>query len=113
MATRILRQTFTNSGSDTVNSNEGPLSPPSAIKWTIVELRPAFYGAGYMDGYFDTEKYHTIDSNDVDQYGKPHVIALDVVQPHQYKLQLTDTSGSGGTNIVDVVIEESPQSGTQ
>lgn len=111
MATRIFRQTFTNAGADTVDANEGPLTPPSGIKWTIVELRLAGGGAGKVECFFDTELYHTIDQEVTNQFGKPDTLALDIVQPHQYRQRFTDTSGGANNSVLEVVVEESPQSG--
>lgn len=112
MATRITRVSATVAGSASGTALTGsPLTPPTGLKWTIVELRPTFEGAGQVDFYFDTELYHTVDSEDVNQYGKPQTVALDVVQPHQYRILGTDRSGSNNLIIVDIVYEESPQSG--
>ncbi len=110
MATRIIKRTYVLLANDVDKAaTEGPLSPPSGLKWTIVEIRLAMDGAGEMKGKFDTELYHEIDEEDTVQFGTPQICALDVVQPHQYNISFTDTSGAGNTARATIVVEESAQ----
>jgi hypothetical protein len=112
MATRIFTLLATlGAGDQNTELTGSPLSPPSGIKWTIVELRVENAMDSHVDGYFDTEKYHTIYQEDVNQHSQPHVVALDVVQPHAYHVFASDDSGGGGDVKVTIVVEESPQTG--
>jgi len=112
MATRIIPLTITLAANDAqIAMTGGPLSPPSGIKWTVVELRVAMGDLGYIQFYFDSELYHTVYQSQVDQYGKPETLALDIIQPHQYRILATDLGGVGQDVVVQVVVEESPQSG--
>lgn len=92
---------------------EGPLSPPTGLIWTIVELRPDADIDNLFRGFYDTEEYHDIGSEDTDTYGHPHVVALDVIQPHYYTCKWDDEGGAGGDVKCTVVIEESIQSGVR
>src|ERR687885_392032 len=113
MATRKFRLSDTLTGSQSNKTVSGsPLAPPSGIKWTVVEVRPAFGSSGKLDLYFDTELYHTFSDTVTTQYSQPRVIALDIVQPHQLRVLATDESGSSNTIDVEITIEESPQSGS-
>jgi hypothetical protein len=87
---------------------EQNLKPPAGIKWTIVELRVGFSGdTGEWKGNFDTEKYWNGRSElDFLAKGRPHTVALDVVQPHFVEIQAkADTANAVVT--VETVIEES------
>lgn len=106
MATRI----FLIRGSVTTSETElsPTLSPPSGIRWTIVELRPRATASCTVRGYFDTELYHEIRTTVTPgAFPKPHTIALDIQLPHQYKLAAFADSGTQ-TVEVEVVVEESP-----
>lgn len=110
MATRIFRMTATlAAGQSNLEMTGSPLAPPSGIKWTVVELRAAFANDGFVQGFFDTELYHSLDSRVTDQVNAPRVVALDVVQPHRYRVLVSDLSGAGGDVEVEVTAEESPQ----
>lgn len=112
MATRIFRLygTLGVSAADQVLTN-GPLSPPSGIKWTVVEYRPAMGDLGHIDCFFDTELYHTLVQESTNQIAMPRVVALDIVQPHQLRVLATDDSGNGQDVDIEIVVEESPQGG--
>lgn len=108
MATRIIKVVGSLAASAlNIELTGSPLRPPSGLKWTIVELRPFFQGRGFIVGKFDTEQYHEVDQRDVVQYGKPHTIALDIVQPHRYQILGNDESALANALGEDVVIEES------
>ncbi len=109
MATRTIRLLFSVVANALgIELTNAPLAPPSGVKWTVVELRPFFQGRGRVFGKFDTELYHEIDQRDVVQYGMPHQVALDIVQPHKYDVFVDDESGFANAGGEDVVIEESP-----
>lgn len=88
-----------------------PLAPPTGLKWTIAEIRPYFNAAGLIRFFFDTEEYHKVRRQDVVQYGQPHVVALDIVQPHKYVIKGTDLSAAPNEMGATVVLEESPVTG--
>jgi len=60
-----------------------------------------------MQGNFDTELYHDIDSNDINTYHRPHYVALDVNGTHEYSIVMTNNGTASGTLGVDIVVEES------
>lgn len=108
MATRIFKVKKALAASAVNDELTGsPLQPPSGLKWTIVELRPFFGGNGNVKGKFDTEQYHEIDRQDVIQYGKPHTVALDIIQPHKYEIRADDESAAPNTIGETIVVEES------
>lgn len=106
MATRILY--YRKDVGTTETDFDDDVTPPTGIKWTLVEIRPRFSGNGTLRIYFDTELYHTIRSTVTPgAYQKPHTVAIDVAQPHV--LRLTGQADSGTITIeVELVIEESP-----
>lgn len=109
MATRTFRVSVSLTASQlNVEAIGSPLQPASGLKWTIVELRPFFQGRGLYKAKFDTELYHEIDQRDVLQYGKPHTVALDIVQPHKYEIRFDDESAFANAVGADIVVEESP-----
>jgi hypothetical protein len=107
MATRIflLRDASVGTAEKQIGD---PLAPPAGIKWTLVEIRPRFSGAGTLRIRFDTELYYEIRSTVTPgAYAKPHTVALDVAQPH--KLVVTAAADSGTIAVeVELVVEESP-----
>ncbi len=112
MATRIFRFVINLSAGQTNNGQGGnpppfTISPPQGVVRTIVELRPWGTQSFEYQGYYDTELYHDIDSNDINTYHRPHFVGLQVTFTHQYIIQITNTSSSSGTFGVDVVVEES------
>jgi len=112
MATRIKIATKTLlAGANGTEADEGPFTPPTGLVWTIVELRPDSAVANLYRGFYDTEEYHDIDSRDTDTYGKPHVVAIDIIQPHKYTVKWNDNGGAGGDVQATLVIEESRQTG--
>lgn len=112
MATRIKRVSVTlGAGATGTEADEGPITPPTGLVWTIVELRPDSAIANLFRGFYDTEEYHDIGSEDTDTYGKPHVVAIDIIQPHKYTAKWNDEGGAGGDVKATIVIEESRQTG--
>ena len=112
MATRIKRMTATLLAAATgTEADEGPLTPPTGLVWTIVELRPDSLIDNLYRGFYDTEEYHDIGSEDTDTYGKPATVAIDIIQPHKYTVKWNDEGGAGGDVKATVVIEESRQTG--
>lgn len=112
MATRIYRFTVTlNAGqtNDGQGSDPAPfsISPPQGIVRTIVEIRPWGTQPFEYKGYYDTELYHDIDSNDINTYHRPHFVGLQITFTHQYVIQMTNLGTASGTFGVDVVVEES------
>jgi hypothetical protein len=110
MATRIytLQGTIPANTSD-VELTGSPLSPPTGVKWTVVELRPVASADVAFSFFFDTELYHTITYADINLYKKPHTLALDLATPHKYSVRCSNPTASPQDVAVTVVIEESPQ----
>ncbi|MEM3844063.1 hypothetical protein [Metallosphaera sp.] len=111
MATRIFRFTVSlNAGqkNDGVGGDPQPftITPPSGVVRTIVEIRPWGTQPFEYQGYYDTELYHVIDSNDIQTYHRPHFVGLQVTFTHNYNIQMTNLGSSAGTFGVDVVVEE-------
>jgi len=112
MATRIflLRGTSIGTSFTVVNTIDGAdrLTPPAGLKWTLVEIRVALSAAGEWAIYFDTEKYYNGRQElDFGQKGKPHTVALDVVQPHFIQLKAKADTGTITVN-AELVVEEAP-----
>jgi len=112
MATRIFLFKGTSIGTTmtTVNTIDGAdrLTPPSGLKWTLVEIRIAMSAAGEWAIYFDTEKYYNGRQElDFGQTFKPHTVALDIVQPHFIQLKAKADSGTLNIN-AELVVEEAP-----
>jgi len=116
MATRIFRFTISLAAGQANNGASGNPSPftitaPSGINRRIVEIRPWGTQPFEMQGNYDTELYHDIDSNDINTYHRPHYVALDINGTHQYSIVITNNGSSSGTFGVDVVVEESALTG--
>ena len=112
MATRIFRFYITLNAGQANNGTQGSPSPftitaPSGINRRIVEIRPWGTQPFEMQGNFDTELYHDIDSNDINTYHRPHYVALDVNGTHEYSIVMTNNGTASGTLGVDIVVEES------
>ncbi|MEM3828460.1 MAG: hypothetical protein QXP36_04515 [Conexivisphaerales archaeon] len=111
MATRIYRFTVNLNAGQTNNGQGGnpaqfSISPPQGINRTIVEIRPWGTGPFEYQGYYDTELYHDIDSNDINTYHRPHFVGLLITYTHSYIAQMTNLGSSSGTFGVDIVVEE-------
>ena len=116
MATRIFRFTISLAAGQANNGASGNPSPftvtaPSGINRRIVEIRPWGTQPFEMQGNYDTELYHDIDSNDINTYHRPHYVALDINGTHQYSIVITNNGSSSGTFGVDIVVEESALTG--
>jgi len=118
MATRIFRFTCNlNPG----QSNDGQGSDPAQfvikvpsqnVQRTIVEIRPFGADAFEYTGYYDTELYHDIDSNDVNTYHRPHFVGLTLTGTHQYVAQMVNKGTTSGALFgVDIVVEETAIAG--
>jgi len=112
MATRIFRFTISLSAGQANNGASGNPSPftvtaPSGINRRIVEIRPWGTQPFEMQGNYDTELYHDVDSNDINTYHRPHYVALDVNGTHEYSIVMTNNGTASGTLGVDIVVEES------
>jgi hypothetical protein len=112
MATRIflLRATSVGTTMTEIPTVDGAtkLSPPAGLKWTVVELRVSLSAAGEWVMYFDTEKYFNGRYElDFGKIGKPHTVALDVVQPHFVQLKARADTGTINVN-AEIVVEEAP-----
>ncbi|MEM3845050.1 MAG: hypothetical protein QXU98_05055 [Candidatus Parvarchaeota archaeon] len=111
MATRIYRFTVTLNAGQTNNGQGGnpaqfSISPPQGINRTIVEIRPWGTQPFEYQGYYDTELYHDIDSNDINTYHRPHFVGLLITYTHSYIAQITNNGSSVGQFGVDLVVEE-------
>lgn len=97
MATRTKLVSNSDVDSTAIEDVGAPLSPPSGIKWTLVEFSAAFGPkAAPLEGQarikFDEEIYHQIDSAVHNTLGalnqkNREIVALDVIQPHKLQVQ--------------------------
>jgi hypothetical protein len=119
MATRIFRFTCK---LDPGQSNDGQGTDPTQfvinvpsqdVQRTIVEIRPFGADAFEYTGYYDTDLYHDIDSNDINTYHRPHFVGLTLTGTHYYVAQMVNKgTTSGALYGVDIVVEETAISGT-
>jgi len=109
MATRIIHLDGTLAAGAGFTELAPALTPPEGLRWTIVELRPTFQRDGTFRGFFDTELYHEIEREDVVALGEPHIVALDVVQPHAYHVFFNNRDAALTNRVgIDITVEEAP-----
>ncbi len=94
-----------------------PIRPPAAIKWTLVEFSFAFGLSGAVKkGHgrikFDEEIYHDIHSAIHNCSGavsvkNREIVAIDVIQPHELKVQAVSNEVGNIDVIASLTIEES------
>jgi len=107
MATRILLRRKTDVGTTFVQIGDD-ITPPSALRWTLVELRIALSGAGAWRLMYNEELYcEGRQELDFGLKGKPHIIAMDVVYPHKIVLMSASDTGTVTVN-AEITVEETP-----
>jgi hypothetical protein len=111
MATRIFAfRVSLNAGQSNDGQGTDPspfsITVPSGIKRTIVELRPYGDDSFVLNANYDTELYHSIDSDDINTYHRPHFVGLDITETHVYTIIMTNRGTATGNFGVDVVVEE-------
>ncbi len=94
-----------------------PIRPPAGIKWTLVEFSIAFGLAGAAKkGHarikFDEEIYHDIHSAIHNTSGtggvkNREIVAIDIIQPHELKVQAVSNEVGDIDVIGQLTIEES------
>lgn len=116
MATRIKLRNKTGISATAFEDIGASLTPPSGIKWTLVEFSIGFGPVsapieGEARIKFDEEIYYEIDSAVHNTIGNENqknkeIVAIDVIQPH--KLQLQGKGDAAGLALdAQLVVEES------